>query len=153
MDQKKQKQEQSRYLTNNIQINLVDVNYRLAKKIVIRKWINDTIIFERKKLNYIDINFCSDSFLLEINKKHLKHNNLTDIITFDMCENDLITADIYISIIRVKENAKINKTKFTQEVHRVIIHGILHLCGYNDKKPEEIKKIRDKENYYLSLIK
>jgi rRNA maturation RNase YbeY len=123
------------------------------RKKVIRKWINDTIIYERKKLNYIDINFCSDSFLLKMNKKHLKHNTLTDIITFDMCDNGLVTADIYISITRVKENAKANKTKFVQELHRVIIHGILHLCGYNDKKPEEIKIIRDKEDFYLSLIK
>lgn len=100
------------------------------------------------ELNYI---FCSDEELLEINKRFLNHNYYTDIITFNLSanNNDQIIGEIYISIDRVKENAKTYKTNVAMELHRVIFHGILHLCGYNDKTPDQKSKMTQKENHYL----
>ena len=100
------------------------------------------------ELNYI---FCSDEELLEINKRFLNHNYYTDIITFNLSanNNDLIIGEIYISIDRVKENAKTYNTSVAMELHRVIFHGILHLCGYKDKTHDQKRKMTQKENHYL----
>ena len=108
---------------------------------------------EERVLNEMNIIFCSDDYLLEINKQHLQHNFYTDIITFDLSESKSgpITAELYISIDRVKENAFILSTKFTLELHRVIFHGALHLCGYGDKSKKNIAIMRAKEDEYLSL--
>ncbi len=114
-------------------------------------WISRAIVSEKHKegdLNYI---FCSDDYLLELNIKHLKHNTLTDIITFDYSLSKLINGDIFISIDRVRENATIYNISFEEELHRVMIHGILHLCGYTDREKEEKDIMRNKEDYYLSL--
>ena len=92
---------------------------------------------------------CSDNFLLELNKKHLNHDYFTDIITFSYTTNNHISGDLFISVDRVKDNARNQKLSFENELERVIYHGVLHLCGYNDKTPEEIKEMRSKENYYL----
>ncbi len=94
--------------------------------------------------------FCSDNYLLGINKNYLKHDFYTDVITFDYCENDIISGDIFISIERIKENAKTFNTTFENELYRVMIHGILHLVGYNDKTDKEQKQMREKENFYLN---
>jgi len=115
-------------------------------------WINnaiDSLDFEVGDLNVI---FCSDEHLKEINIKYLNHDYYTDIITFDYSKKPVINGDLFISTDRVEENASINKVKFMIELYRVIIHGVLHLCGFNDKTPEEKKKIREKENLFLSLI-
>jgi len=106
-----------------------------------------------EKLQYV---FCSDQYLLRINKQFLQHDNLTDIITFDLSES-LSTkvgciGEIYISVDRVKENAKDLGIVFQEEIQRVIFHGALHLCGYKDKKKSEIEKMRYKENVYLRLF-
>lgn len=106
---------------------------------------------EKKGLGTINYIFCSDKRLLEINRTYLKHDYLTDIITFDLSEGLATTAEIYISIDRVKENARNNKVSFKNELHRVIFHGALHLCGYKDKKKEEIAEMRQKEDHYLAL--
>jgi len=115
-------------------------------------WVNnaiDSLGFEVGDLNVI---FCSDEHLKEINIKYLNHDYYTDIITFDYSKKPVINGDLFISTDRVEENASINKVKFMIELYRVIIHGVLHLCGFNDKTPEEKKKIREKENLFLSLI-
>jgi rRNA maturation RNase YbeY len=98
----------------------------------------------------IVIVFCSDSFLLDLNKKHLNHDYFTDIITFSYTTLDRISGDLFISVDRVKENALKEGVSFERELERVVYHGVLHLCGYNDKTPEEIKEMRSKENYYLN---
>ena len=98
----------------------------------------------------IVIVFCSDSFLLDLNKKHLNHDYFTDIITFSYTTLDRISGDLFISVDRVKENALKEGVSFERELERIVYHGVLHLCGYNDKTPEEIKEMRSKENYYLN---
>jgi probable rRNA maturation factor len=108
---------------------------------------------EKKKLGQLDYIFCSDEYLLKINIAHLNHNFYTDIITFDLSDDKKkITGEIYISIDRIKENAVIYKTSFKQELHRVILHGALHLCGYRDKTKAESKEMRRMEDIYLSLL-
>ncbi|MBX2932504.1 MAG: rRNA maturation RNase YbeY [Chitinophagaceae bacterium] len=109
---------------------------------------------EKKALNSLTYIFCSDDFLLNINQQFLQHNYYTDIITFCLSEkNEPIEAEAYISIDRVKDNAKVNNVLFKEELERVVFHGALHLCGYKDKKKDEIKQMRDKENYYLKQRK
>ena len=98
--------------------------------------------------------FCNDAFLLEMNKNFLDHNTYTDIITFDLSESKKhMQGEIYISIERVKENAKQFKTTFTDELHRVIFHGVLHLCGFRDKKDKDQKIMRENEDYCLEHYK
>ncbi len=114
-------------------------------------WVKKCIQDESKEHGEINFIFCDDSYLLEINIKYLNHNTLTDIITFDYTLDDLVGGDVFISIDRVKENAADYKVSFKDELHRVIVHGILHLCGYKDKTTDEKKQMRAKEDYYLSL--
>jgi len=115
------------------------------------KWITKTIEEEACKVEEISYIFCDDAYLLEKNIEYLNHNTLTDIISFDYSVGKTISGDIFISVERVKENAKEFNVAFLDELHRVIIHGILHYCGYKDKTSEEKKEMRSKENYYLSL--
>ncbi len=114
-------------------------------------WISQSIENESYKEDEINYIFCNDEYLTELNTKYLNHNTLTDIISFDYTLGKLISGDIFISIDRVKENATKFKVSFSDELHRVMIHGILHFCGYNDKTKEEKKVMREKEDYYLSL--
>jgi probable rRNA maturation factor len=104
---------------------------------------------EKKKLKEIHFIFCSDAYLLNINQKHLQHDFLTDIITFDLSESEEITAEIYISVDRLKENAKTFHVSFLNEAHRLVFHGSLHLCGYKDKTKKEKEEMRAKEDHYL----
>jgi rRNA maturation RNase YbeY len=106
---------------------------------------------EKKKIGQLDIIFCSDAYLLAINKSYLNHNYYTDIITFDLTpnQNEPITGEIYISIETIKSNALLYKATIENELHRVIFHGVLHLCGFKDKKPEEKKTMTRKENQHL----
>ncbi len=99
-------------------------------------------------LHYI---FCTDDYLLNLNMQYLKHNTLTDIITFDYSEHAEISGDVFISMDRVKENAQAFKQPIEKEMNRVIFHGLLHLCGYKDKKPAHQKIMRSKEDFYLNL--
>ena len=120
----------------------------------IRSLIKEISKLERKKLVFINCIFCSDSYLLEINKKYLQHNDYTDVITFDHKEStENIEGDIYISIDRVKENAKKYKENEEKELIRVITHGTLHLIGYKDKTKKEKDIMTQKENKYISLYK
>ena len=112
-------------------------------------------LFERegKSILSLDIIFCSDEYLLEINNKHLQHDYYTDIITFDLSDPNSArtTGELYISIDRVKDNALSLQAKFSIELLRVVFHGALHLCGYKDKTPTDIKRMREKEDEYLNL--
>ena len=116
-------------------------------------WINQIIEKEGLETGEIVYVFCDDTYLLNLNKKYLNHDSLTDIISFDNRIGDQINGEIYISIERVKENSKIYKTTFLDELNRVIIHGILHFCGYKDKSEEESRLIRLKEDEALELFK
>lgn len=116
-------------------------------------WLSKVLEKEGKaggKINYI---FCSDAYLIQLNNTHLQHNTYTDIITFDYSEklSKTVASDIYISVERVKENAKVFNASFQEELNRVMVHGVLHLCGYKDKKTEEKKEMRAKEDFYLKL--
>jgi len=106
---------------------------------------------EGKKIESLNVIFCNDAQLLEINQSFLQHDDYTDIITFDLSpvKNGPITAEIYISAERVRENAKTFNVPVNRELHRVAFHGLLHLCGYGDKKPKEVKVMRKKEEFYL----
>ena len=104
-------------------------------------------------MGVINVVFCSDDFLLKINKEYLNHNYLTDIITFNFCEKNEISGDLFISIDRVKDFSKTNKLTFVNELHRVIVHGVLHLCGFNDKSTKEKQKMRKLENFFLEKLK
>lgn len=115
------------------------------------QWITDTIETEGQELHRLDFVFCSDTYLLEINKAHLDHDYYTDIITFPLQDNPLL-AEIYISTDRVKENAEGLQIPFEEELHRVMIHGVLHLCGYDDHETDDIEIIRKKEGFYLKKL-
>lgn len=107
---------------------------------------------EKKKLGSLSYIFCSDKHLLGINKEFLKHDFYTDVITFDLSSSkNEIEAEVYLSIDRIKDNAKHADTSFTEEIHRVMFHGALHLCGYKDKKNNEIIKMRQAEKKYLDM--
>lgn len=136
----------------NVSFNLVDVRTLIKNKTSIRLLIKKLFINEGKTLKEISYNFCSDGYLLDINKSYLSHDYYTDIITFDLTENSAICGDVYISIDTVKDNAASNGIAFKNELLRVIIHGALHLCGYKDKTTKQIKLMRSKEDYYLSLL-
>ncbi len=117
----------------------------------LKLFIGSVFKAEKKKARDITYVFCSDEYLLNMNRQFLKHDYYTDIITFDLGDSktDPIIAEIYISYDRVKENARMLAVPINQELHRVIIHGVLHLCGYKDKSPLQKKLMRSKENLYL----
>jgi len=114
------------------------------------EWIEQLIIEEGKEMGEITYIFCNDKFLLERNQKYLNHDTLTDIITFDYCQGDIISSDIMISIDRVKENSTIFENSFSDELKRVMSHGILHLIGYDDYNEKDKEIMREKENYYMN---
>ena len=118
----------------------------------IRTTIKNICTQENKELGFINCVFCSDEYLLEVNKKHLKHHFYTDVITFDFSENKkTLEGDLYISVERVKENSKKYKVTFNSELVRTIVHGVLHLVGYKDKTKIEKETMLAKENKYVSL--
>ena len=125
--------------------------FKLEKEDQVSQWIIFVIHRENRELGEINYIFCEDSYLLDINIKELRHNSLTDIISFDYSVGDVISGDIYISTERVEENAMELKNIFNDELNRVIVHGVLHYCGYKDKTDEEKAVMRSKEDYYLSL--
>lgn len=128
-----------------------DIAFVLKQKANVREWINSTVKTEGfKRISELNFIFCSDAYLLDINKQYLNHDTYTDIVTFDSSEEeDIIAGDIFISIDRVRENADKFNVLERDELHRVIIHGVLHLCGFYDKKKEEKDLMTAKENEYL----
>ena len=115
----------------------------------LKNFISSIFKKENRTLGSLDLIFCSDAYLLRINQDFLGHSDLTDIITFDLSDELDSAAEIYISVDRVRENAKAFGVSVENELHRVIFHGVLHLCGYKDKKPGDIQVIRSRENEYL----
>ncbi|MCC6181666.1 MAG: rRNA maturation RNase YbeY [Bacteroidia bacterium] len=130
----------------------LSLNFNLKNKTKIKQWIKSITEKEKHVLGNINYIFCSDDELLEINIKHLHHHTYTDIITFDYTQSKTINSDIFISIERVEENANKFKVTFQEELYRVMIHGILHLCGYKDKTKLESETMRKKENWALKFI-
>lgn len=115
------------------------------------EWLKIAAESEIFRIGDISIIFCSDNYVLDINQRFLQHDYFTDIITFDYCEGDRLSGDLFISVDSVRENSVEFGTEFKEELNRVIIHGLLHLMGYDDHTDADIKMMRSKENYYLSL--
>jgi probable rRNA maturation factor len=111
--------------------------------------LTDLIKCERKSLGEITVVFCSDDYLLDVNKQYLNHDYFTDIITFDYSEGLVMSGDLFISYDRVLDNANTFNVEVLTELSRVIFHGVLHLCGYKDKSDMDVILMRDKENFYL----
>lgn len=128
-----------------------DINFTLKDKAKVRNWIADTLKSEGfKRIGELNFIFCSDEYLLDINKQYLNHDTYTDIVTFDSSEGeDVIAGDIFVSVERIRENASKFSVQERDELHRVIIHGVLHLCGFLDKKKEDKELMTAKENEYL----
>jgi len=128
------------------------IQFKLPHPRKTSRWLKNSILAEGKSLLEINIIFCPDDYLLDINRRYLNHTTLTDIVTFDNSDgSDFLAGDIFISIDRVKENASVFKVDFDTELHRVMIHGVLHLSGYSDKNSEQKIAMREKEDTYLSL--
>jgi probable rRNA maturation factor len=130
-----------------------DTKFAFKGKLVNNRWLKLVAESEIKKIGNINIIFCSDNYILDVNMKYLQHDYFTDIITFDYCEGNVLSGDLFISVDSVRENSVFYKTEFNEELNRVIVHGLLHLIGYDDHSQEEQKTMRSKENYYLSLRK
>ena len=129
-----------------------DIRFKLKDKTKVKTWVKATIEAEGYKLQELNYIFCSDEYLLGINQQYLDHDTYTDIITFDNSEKEkVITGDIFISIERIRENAKKFSSGELDELHRVIIHGALHLLGYTDKTAESKKLMTNKEDWYLGI--
>lgn len=128
-----------------------DIKFLFKNKLANNRWLKMVAGSEIKTLGDISIIFCSDNYILDVNIRYLHHDYFTDVITFDYCEGDKLSGDLFISIDSVHENAIEFGTEFDEELHRVIVHGLLHLIGYDDHTPEGQKVMREKEDYYLSL--
>jgi len=134
---------------------MIDFQYINTDKIStenISIWLKDVTNKEGKEIGELVYVFCNDDYLIEKNMHFLKHDTLTDVITFDYCYEEIISGDILISTERVKANALKYDVDFLTELHRVMVHGLLHLLGYKDKRESDALLMRQKENYYLKLI-
>jgi len=119
---------------------------------LVKDFLRDLLKREQTQATEIRVIFCTDDQLLEINRQFLNHDYYTDIITFNLsAKREPVNAELYLSIDRIKDNAQSANTTFKRELHRVIFHGVLHLCGYNDKSSQQIKKMREREDHYLRL--
>ncbi|MDR2286993.1 MAG: rRNA maturation RNase YbeY [Prevotellaceae bacterium] len=123
-----------------------------GKKWSVKKQIVSLIEMENRKAGDLCFVFCTDDYLLEINKKHLDHDYYTDVITFDYTTDNAVSGDIFISVERVTENAAEFDVSFNHELSRVMYHGVLHLCGYNDKSDDEKQTMQKKEDFYLKTF-
>ena len=130
-----------------------NIVFGLKQKTKLKLWIASVVKKEKYEIGNLNYSFTSDESLLKINIEYLNHNNYTDIITFNYNEGKKIAGDVFISIDRVKENAEKFNVKFEDELYRVMIHGVLHLCGYKDKTKADSELMRKKENSALRLIK
>lgn len=134
-----------------IEFNSIDT-FEVSNPEVMRSWIQFVVQAEGYTLGEVNFIFSSDSYLHDLNKRFLNHDTLTDVISFDYTSGKIVSGDIYISIDRVKDNAVEYGVTFDNELARVMVHGVLHYCGYKDKDSEEAKEMRAKENVYLSLL-
>lgn len=129
-----------------------ETNFTLPDANKIKAWLKTIAMEENFKLDSINYIFCSDEYLLSLNLQYLNHDTYTDIITFDYSENEILEGDIYISVDRINENAQQLNVDFNEEIHRVIVHGLLHMMGFKDKSPIQKKQMRRKEDSCLSLL-
>lgn len=127
------------------------VKFELKGKLLNNRWLKMVVESEVKRMGDLSIIFCSDPYILDVNLRYLQHDYFTDIITFDYCEGNKISGDLFISIDSVRENALFYGATFEDELDRVMVHGVLHLLGYDDHTPEEIAVMRAKENYYVNI--
>jgi rRNA maturation RNase YbeY len=129
-----------------------DIPFKIPKPRKAAQWLRQVVASEMKELVQLNYIFCSDNYLLSLNQQYLKHRTLTDIITFDNSEKPgVIEGDVFISLERVKENAQTLRVGLDEEIHRVLVHGVLHLAGHSDKTTSEKRRMREKEDAYLSL--
>jgi len=135
----------------DIQLSTIDVPdpYRAQN---CASWLESCIMNEGFELGDLSVYFCSDNYLHKMNLEHLQHDTLTDIITFDYTQDTLVSGELYISTDRVVENASLFNVPFSNELHRVLVHGVLHLVGYGDKSEQEALLMRSKEDQYLALL-
>jgi rRNA maturation RNase YbeY len=138
--------------TESIEFSSEEAEFELQDEQVATVWLKKTIERAGCVLRSLNFIFCSDNYLHRLNVEYLSHDTLTDIITFPYAEPPIIEGDIFISIDRVRENAGEFEVSFEQELYRVMAHGVLHLCGYGDKTPEEQKIMRQKEDEALSML-
>ena len=131
---------------------LEDTNFKFNSRRRTSRWLKSVAEIENRSIGEINIIFCSDPYILDLNIKSLNHHFFTDIITFDYCEGDILSGDLYISVDTVRANAEFYNTDFDNELYRVIIHGLLHLIGYDDHSDEEIAVMRSKEDFCLNLL-
>ena len=136
---------------NKVIYNIEDVDFQLVSQNLVSSWIEKTIETEGATLGAVSYIFCSDDYLHQMNVEYLNHDTLTDVITFPYNDNP-IEGDIFISIDRVKDNAQDLNIAFNDELHRVMIHGVLHLCGYSDETDEQEAEMRRKEDEYLRIL-
>lgn len=127
-----------------------DIDFEFKGRLLNNKWLKFVAESEIRKIGNVNIIFCSDNYILDINMKYLQHDYFTDIITFDYCEGDVLSGDLFISIDSVRDNSSFYGTEFSEELNRVIVHGLLHLIGYDDHSDSEQRVMRSKEDYYLS---
>jgi rRNA maturation RNase YbeY len=128
-----------------------DIRFDLKQKLQNNRWLKMVAGSEMRRLGAVNIIFCSDNYILDVNMKYLQHDYFTDIITFDYCEKDILSGDLFISIDSVRETAQFYGTEFVDELNRVMVHGLLHLIGYDDHTEADIAVMRQKENYYLQM--
>ena len=128
-----------------------DIKFTYKNKLANNRWLKMVAGSEIRKIGDINVIFCSDNYILDVNMKYLQHDYFTDIITFDYCEGKILSGDLFISVDSVRENSIEFGTDFEEELHRVIVHGVLHLIGYDDHTEEDKKMMRQKENYYLQM--
>lgn len=126
-----------------------DTSFDFKNRRLNNSWLKEVIISEEKVPGNINYIFCSDEYLLDINKKFLSHDYYTDVITFDYCEDDLVSGDVFISVDSVRDNAAHYGVTFERELDRVMVHGVLHLIGYDDHCDQDIAEMRAKEDHYI----
>ena len=129
-----------------------EIDFEIPEETIYTDWISNVIISENKSEGEINYIFCDDDYLVEINQQYLNHDTLTDIISFDYSLGNEIHGDVYISIERVRENAEEFKVSFEEELKRVMIHGVLHYCGYKDKSESDELLMRSKEDEKIKLF-
>lgn len=129
-----------------------EIDFEIANPALMRQWVESIVEREKGELNFVNYIFCDDPYLLKLNQEYLKHDTLTDIITFPYHDPPIIEGDVYISIERIRENAHQFGATFEHELNRVMIHGVLHLCGYSDKTPEDKAKMTEKEDEALEIL-
>lgn len=129
----------------------VSLSFECPNQSNLQQWLQSVCNNEGTEIGTLTYIFCSDEYLLDINKQYLNHDYFTDVITFDYSEDTTISGDVFISVDRVTDNAQSTDNQFIDELHRVMVHGLLHLIGYNDKSQEEKIQMTASEDFYLSL--